>query len=314
LIRIGAAYAVAGVVFAAAAVSAAAQPGRPRRWPRAVFFALMSASFLLGDRLGDVGNGVLVSALILVGVGGRLRSAPIAVLEPAWAQARAVGAWVFLPILTIPAVTLAGTIAFGAIHIGGAPLVDPKQVTVVSLALAACVALAVAMVIIRPPLTAPASEASRLLEGIGSAAILPQLLAALGVLFTLAGVGRSMQTIIGAFVPLDNRLLVIVAFCAGMTLFTAVLGNAFAAFPVMVAALGAPILVGRMGGNPALVGAVGMLSGYCGTLVTPMASFNIIPAALLDLPIGAVIRAQASTAALVLIFNIALIWALAFPH
>ena len=41
--------------------------------------------------------------------------------------------------------------------------------------------------------------------------------------------------------------------------------------------------------------AVGMLSGYCGTLMTPMAAnYNIVPVALLELPDQhAVIKAQA---------------------
>jgi uncharacterized membrane protein len=60
------------------------------------------------------------------------------------------------------------------------------------------------------------------------------------------------------------------------------------------------------------MGALGMLSGYCGTLMTPMASHNIVPTALLDLPPGAVIRAQAPTAVLVLIGNIALMYFLVF--
>ena len=44
--------------------------------------------------------------------------------------------------------------------------------------------------------------------------------------------------------------------------------------------------------------AIGMLAGYCGTLLTPMAAnFNIVPAALLELPDQyAVIRAQVWTA------------------
>jgi uncharacterized membrane protein len=312
MIRIFAAYDVAGVVFGAVALSAALSRDGAQRWSRAVFFGLLAVSFLAGDRLGNLGNGVLVLALVGLGAFGGLRSRAIAWAQPAWARARQVGGWVFLPILVIPAVTLAGTLAFGALRVGGEPLVEPKQATVVALALGSLAGLAVAMAIIRPPLTAPATEARRLLEGIGSAAILPQLLAALGAVFALAGVGRAMQTLIGALVPLDDRLVVVAAFCGGMALFTTVLGNAFAAFPVLVAALGAPILVKRMGGDPALIGAVGMLSGYCGTLVTPMASFNIIPTALLELPSGAVIRAQAPTAALVLIFNIALMGALAF--
>jgi uncharacterized membrane protein len=315
VIRVGAAYDVAGVLFAAVSVSAAVSPAEtPRvRWGRAAFFGLLAVSFLAGDRLGDLGNGVLVVALVLVGAFGGLRGGADLGPAPAWAAARSVGYLVFLPILVVPVVTVAGTLLLGGVRVGGAPLVDPKQVTVISLALGAVAALATAMAIIRPPLTAPATEARRLMEAIGSAAILPQLLAALGAVFTLAGVGRAMQTLIVRWAPLDSRLAVVSAFCVGMALFTTVLGNAFAAFPVLVAALGAPILVGRLGGDAAMMGAVGMLSGYCGTLVTPMASFNIVPTALLDLPSGAVIRAQAPTAALVLVFNIILMWTLAFP-
>jgi uncharacterized membrane protein len=316
VIRVGAAYDLAGAVFAVVSVSAALAPAENLRvrCGRTIFFGLLATSFLFGDRLGDLGDGVLVVALVLVGAFGGMGGGARAGAAPAWAAARAVGYWVFLPILVVPAVTVAGTLVLGGVRVGGAPLVDPKQVTVISLALGAAAALVAAMAIIRPPLTAPATEARRLLEAIGSAAILPQLLAALGAVFILAGVGRAMQTLIARWGPLDDRLAVVCAFCAGMALFTTVLGNAFAAFPVLVAALGAPIIAGRLGGDAAMMGAVGMLSGYCGTLVTPMASFNIVPTALLDLPSGAVIRAQAPTAALVLIFNIVLMWLFVFPR
>jgi uncharacterized membrane protein len=46
--------------------------------------------------------------------------------------------------------------------------------------------------------------------------------------------------------------------------------------------------------------------------MTPMAAHNIVPAALLELPTGAVIRAQAPTALLVLTANILLMYFLAF--
>ena len=63
------------------------------------------------------------------------------------------------------------------------------------------------------------------------------------------------------------------------------MGNAFAAFPVMMAGIGLPLLVLRHHANPAALGAIGMLTGYCGTLLTPMAAnFNIVPAVLLELP------------------------------
>jgi len=87
-----------------------------------------------------------------------------------------------------------------------------------------------------------------------------------------------------------------------MALFTMLMGNAFAAFPVMTAAVGLPVVVRQFGGEPAVVCAIGMLSSFCGTLMTPMAAnFNIVPANLLELPdrdapFNAVIRTQIPTA------------------
>ena len=92
-------------------------------------------------------------------------------------------------------------------------------------------------------------------------------------------------------------------------LFTVVMGNGFAAFPVMTGGVGVPILVGVYHGDPAVMAAIGMMSGYCGTLLTPMAAnFNIVPAALLELPDkNAVIRAQVPTALTLLLANVFLL-------
>ena len=99
-----------------------------------------------------------------------------------------------------------------------------------------------------------------------------------------------------------------------MALFTVIMGNAFAAFPVITAGIGIPLLVLQHGGDPAIMAAIGMFCGYCGTLLTPMAAnFNIVPAALLELPDkNAVIKAQAPTALLLLGVNIALMYLLMF--
>ncbi len=104
------------------------------------------------------------------------------------------------------------------------------------------------------------------------------------------------------------------AFTLGMAGFTIVMGNAFAAFPVMMAAVGLPVLVVKLGGDPAIVAAIGMLAGFCGTLLTPMAAnFNIVPAALLELDDrNGVIKAQVATALPLLAINTLLIWGLAF--
>src|SRR5262249_60372587 len=95
-------------------------------------------------------------------------------------------------------------------------------------------------------------------------------------------------------------------------------GNPFAASPAMTAAVGPPVVVRQFGGTPAVVCAIGMLAGFCGTLMTPMAAnFNVVPANLLELPdrdapFNAVIRTQVPTALPLLAANILLMWWLAF--
>jgi uncharacterized membrane protein len=81
-----------------------------------------------------------------------------------------------------------------------------------------------------------------------------------------------------------------------------------------VSAIGVPLLVHQYGGNPAVVCAIGMLAGFCGTLMTPMAAnFNVVPAALLELKDrNAVVRAQIGTAVPLLAVNTLLIWWFAF--
>jgi uncharacterized membrane protein len=224
------------------------------------------------------------------------------------------GDLLFLPALVIPATALLGTLILKQARIGGAPLIEPGQATLISLALGVILALAAAMVWLRPPIQAPVQEARRLLDSIGWAAILPQMLAALGAVFALSGVGDQVGRLIAAHAPLDTRLAAVVAYTAGMALFTMIMGNGFAAFPVMTAAVGLPLIVRHFGGDPAAVAAIGMLSGFCGTLMTPMAAnFNIVPVALLELgDRNAVIRAQAPTALALLAVNTTLMYVLAF--
>ena len=78
-------------------------------------------------------------------------------------------------------------------------------------------------------------------------------------------------------------------------------------------------LIHGFGGKPEVVCAIGMLAGFCGTLMTPMAAnFNVVPANLLELPdrkaaLNGVIRAQIPTALPLLVANILLMYFLAFP-
>jgi uncharacterized membrane protein len=220
--------------------------------------------------------------------------------------------------LIIPAAALAGTL-IAKQTAWGAALIDPAQATLVSLVLGVLIAVAVAMLWFRPPLPAPLQEGRRLMDAVGWAAILPQMLASLGAVFLAAGVGEQVGRLFGEYIPLDTRTAAVAAYCIGMALFTIIMGNAFAAFPVMTAAVGLPIVVMQFGGDPTRVCAIGMLAGFCGTLMTPMAAnFNVVPANLLELPdrkaaLNGVIRAQIPTAIPLLIANILLMRFLAFP-
>jgi uncharacterized membrane protein len=310
MIHVQAAYDLAGVLFLGIAAIIALDARTPRRWLKAAFWGLFGFSFLFGERLGNVGNGFLVLALVALGGSGALSLK--GVLAPSGPAPPTPSASIFLPILLVPLLTFAGTLLFPLVKIGGQPLVETKQVTVISMAGAVLVGLAVAMVRLRPAPLAPLHEGRRLMEFVGWAAVLPQLLAALGAVFALAGVGRAVGDLIGGWLPHDSRLAAVAVYCLGMAVFTMIMCNAFAAFPVLVAGIGAPLIVGRFGGEAAIVGAIGMLSGYCGTLMTPMASHNIIPTALLGLKPGAVIRAQAPTALIVLTANIVILDLLGF--
>ena len=94
----------------------------------------------------------------------------------------------------------------------------------------------------------PIVEARRLMDAVGWAAVLPQTLAALGAMFALAGVGPILARFIsGGF--RSNSTLAVVAYAVGMALFTSIMGNAFAAFPVMTAGIGLPLIVHQFGGD-----------------------------------------------------------------
>jgi uncharacterized membrane protein len=192
-------------------------------------------------------------------------------------------------------------------------LVDSKQVTLISLGAGVIIALVASMLWMKPPVLAPLEEGRRIADTVGWAIVLPQMLASLGAVFAVAGVGKEVGALAALYLPLGSSFAAVCAFCLGMALFTAVMGNAFAAFPVMTAAIGLPLVVHKFHGDVTIMAAIGMLAGFCGTLATPMAAnFNLVPAALLDLPRYAVIRAQIPTAILLLFVNIALMEALVF--
>lgn len=309
-------YALAGAVFLGFAIGSARDSSNPKRWGNAGFWTLLTTSFWFGDFLGDIGNGVLVLALValagahLIGRGSRETSSA----EERQRSSERHGNRLFLPALIIPFTAFVGTLLFNYTPLKGTGLIDPKAVTLVLLGVGVILALVTCLVWLRPPLAAPVEEGSRLMNAVGWAAVLPQMLAALGAIFAAAGVGTTIGAVVGAIIPEGSVFLAVLLYALGMVVFTMIMGNAFAAFPVMAAAIGVPILIQADGGNAAVIGAVGMLSGFCGTLMTPMAAnFNIVPAALLELKDQyGVIRVQVPTALAMLAANILILYVAGF--
>lgn len=311
-------YWLTGLMMAGVAIVNWRDRSNARRFNNTAFWGVYAITFLVGSHLPDLANGFLVIAMVLV---ASIRGLGQGTKESATREEREEGArrWgnrLFVPALAIPLVTVVGTLLFKRISIYGTPIVDVKQVTLISLAIATLLALALGMMMLRPPLLAPIKEARRLLDAVGWAAVLPQMLAALGALFALAGVGNVVSGLAQRWIPLDNPFAVVTTYAIGMAVFTMIMGNAFAAFPVMTAGIGLPLIVHRFGGDPTVMAAIGMLSGFCGTLMTPMAAnFNIVPTALLELPDEyAVIKVQIPTALMLLGTNILLMNFLVFRH
>lgn len=175
------------------------------------------------------------------------------------------------------------------------------------------IALISALIITKAKPATSVQDGSRLLQQMGPASMLPQLLVALGALFTQAGVGEVISNMISGVVPADNRLFGVIAYVLGMVIFTMIMGNAFAAFSVITAGIGIPFVLSQ-GGNPAIIGALALTAGYCGTLLTPMAAnFNIVPAALLECKNDyIVIKYQAPVALVLIIAHILVMYFLGF--
>jgi uncharacterized membrane protein len=312
-------YWLLGAFFFLVGVEIALDRAHRKRWTNAAFWCLLGASLCYGSfvpRLPAWLLGAAVIGMALIAGFGLTGSGDVRTTSDAQRAASAArkGNALFIPALTIPAITVLVSLGAGRIVIGGRPLLAQESQTLVGLGVATIVALVVALALLRPkPPTVTLSEGRRLLESIGWAALLPQMLATLGLLFTKAGVGTQVGAIAQHVVPENSRLFAVIVYALGMAAFTIIMGNAFAAFPIMTAAIGWPLLVEQMGAHPAPLFAIAMLSGFCGTLCTPMAAnFNLVPPALLEMrdKYGQ-IKVQIPTAIPLLLVNICFL--LIFP-
>ncbi|TFW30348.1 DUF979 domain-containing protein [Duganella callida] len=303
---------VLGAILLMVAWMALRDRHNPRRYSSALFWALYALIYLAGDALPPMTAGAtMVLMALIAGFGGvTLGRYGDRSPEERRASAQRLGHKLLIPALLIPITTVIGSTAFKDVKLDGLFLLDPKNLTLVSLGIGSLFAVATACWLTRSSPLQAMRESRRLIDHLGWAVVLPHMLAVLGLLFTEAGMGKAVAHVVTSYINMDVRLVAVAVYCVGMALFTIIMGNGFAAFPVIAGGVGIPVLVGVYHANPAVMAAIGMFSAYCGTLMTPMAAnFNIVPAALLELPDkNAVVKMQIPTALPLLLVNIALLY------
>ncbi len=296
-------YIVIGLIFLLLGIRALKRSEGWQRYTTFAFWAILAFTFIAGPYLPSEVTGacVIVIAILTLIKGVKPTKQNVPEASETREHADKIGYKVFIPALVL---------ALGAFLVATVFL---KLGANNAIGISAVLGLIAALVITKSTPVQALDDGIRLMDNVGTTGILPQLLAALGALFTAAGVGTVISGYVSSVIPDGNRLVASIAYCVGMALFTIIMGNGFAAFAVITVGIGIPFLIAQ-GANPIIVGALGLTAGYCGTLMTPMAAnFNIMPAALLETKNKyAIIKAQAPVALTMLLIHIILLYTLAF--
>lgn len=271
-----------------------------------LFWFILGIIFIAGKFIPSLVTGILLCVMGLLTFTKQVQMGKFEEISKEFREksAKKLGNIIFIPALLIGTVAL--IVSF--IKIDGKPL--PSAVVIGAGCFASLIA---AVMITRPKVMDTREDTSKLLMQVGASALLPQLLGALGTVFTKAEVGNVISQGVLGVVPHDNIVLGVIAYCFGMVIFTMIMGNAFAAFSVITVGVGIPFVIAK-GANPAVVAALGMTCGYCGTLLTPMAAnFNIVPSAVLETKNKwSIIKTQAPIALVMIVIHIVLMLLLAF--
>lgn len=295
-------YILIGLQFFYTAYRALNSKDKTKNVGTAAFWTILGILFIVGPYIPNAINGILV---LMMGILTLFKQVTIKNIIDVTDKEVEDGFHKYGNKLFIPAVVLAvvAVVVSNWTPLGGA----------IGLGISSIIGLVTALLIIKPKLSFALYDSDRLTQQVGTTGILPQFLAALGVLFTVSGVGKVISKGISSFLPEGNHLLGVTAYILGMVLFTMLMGNAFAAFTVITASIGLPFVISQ-GGDPIIAGALAMTGGFCGTLLTPMAAnFNTLPVALLEMKQEfGVIKAQAPIALILIVVHIILMYFWAF--
>ncbi|BGE81298.1 membrane protein [Staphylococcus petrasii] len=295
-------YILIGLQFLYTAYRALRATDKSKSIGTAAFWTILAVLFIAGPYIPNAINGVLVLCMGALTLFKQVKIKNIIDVTDKEVEKGSdkYGNKLFIPALVLAVVAV---IISNWTPLGGA----------IGLGISSVIGLIAALLIIKPKLSYVLYDSDRLTQQVGTTGILPQFLAALGVLFTASGVGQVISKGISSFLPEGNHLLGATAYILGMVLFTVLMGNAFAAFTVITASIGIPFVIAQ-GGDPVIAGALAMTGGFCGTLLTPMAAnFNTLPVALLEMKEEfGVIKAQAPIALTLIVIHIALMYFWAF--
>jgi len=300
-------YVLTGVTLLIFALMTFADRTNPRRLGSGLFWLTLGIIFMFGGVTPHWLTGLLVLFLVALDGFGQVRrgsaeSDPVEQAE----HARRLGNRIFIPVLAIPIVTFSFALIFRWRGM------DANRGALVGLGFGGLAAMLACLKLTGSNARALMNEGRRLNEAMGAVNILPQLLASLGVIFTAAGVGKVIAHGIQQVIPANNLFLLVLANCLGMALFTIIMGNSFAAFPVIATGVLVPLIITPFGVNPAMAAIITLTAGSSGTLMTPMAAnFNILPAALLNMRDQyGVIKFQLPYALTMWSFHVLLLWLL----
>ncbi|HXG67729.1 MAG TPA: DUF979 domain-containing protein [Blastocatellia bacterium] len=301
-------YFLTGIVLLVFAAMTFADRSNPHRIGSGCFWFLLAVIFAAGSVMPHWLTGILVLAMVALDGAGRVTRGSF--VEAAKAeqerQADRLKNKIFWPVLAIPLVTFGFAVVFRRLRL------DVNQGALVGLGFGGVLAAGAALGITGGTPREMMNEGRRLNDAMGTVSILPQLLASLGVIFTAAKIGDLIAGGIQRVVPQDNLFLLVLANCLGMALFTIVMGNSFAAFPVIATGVLVPLIIAPYGVDPAMAAIITLTAGSSGTLMTPMAAnFNIVPTALLNMRDQyGVIKFQLPYALVIWSLHVILLWLL----
>ncbi|MGG5461993.1 DUF979 domain-containing protein [Clostridium sp. B9] len=295
-------YVIVGLLMLNTAIDTLKDKNHKTRIGTAIFWSILAIIFIAGAYIPPVIVGGLLLAIggLTAGKQVNIGNLKMPNVDFAEMQAGKLKNKIFIPSIVI---------AIGSLVI--AQFTDLSGTVAIGIASVAAVIATFAILKAKPKHLV--EDSNRMVQSVGSTSILPQLLAALGTVFTAAGVGDVISSSISTFIPEGNILAGVIAYCVGMAVFTMIMGNAFAAFSVITVGIGLPFVFAQ-GANVAIAGALALTAGYCGTLLTPMAAnFNVMPAALLETKDkNVVMKCQSLFSIALLIIHIALMYFLAF--